>query len=128
MIVYCCADLIFGTKIRSAAEAIGLAARPARDPAMLRARLDRMDDGKGNEIVTLLFIDLAMGDAAFDLLREATGGEEAPRPPAIVAFGSHIDAAALRQARELGADYALPRSAFVVQLPDLLQRHGPLTT
>lgn len=41
----------------------------------------------------------------------------------IVGFYSHVETTLRRHALEAGADAALPRSAFVARLPDLLQ-HG----
>jgi CheY-like chemotaxis protein len=38
----------------------------------------------------------------------------------VIAFGSHVNAEALRAAREAGADRVLARSAFVRDLPALL--------
>jgi len=37
--------------------------------------------------------------------------------PRVVAYGSHVDAAGLKAARDAGCDVVLPRSAFVEQLP-----------
>ena len=40
--------------------------------------------------------------------------------PRMVAYGSHVDAAVLRAAREAGCDPVLPRSKFVEELPRAL--------
>ncbi len=45
-----------------------------------------------------------------------------PAPPFVVAYGSHVDAAGLRAAREAGCDLVLPRSKFVEELPTALPR------
>src|SRR5438067_1133239 len=39
---------------------------------------------------------------------------------AVIGFVSHVDAATIARARELGIDQVLPRSAFVERLADLL--------
>ena len=62
MIVYCCADLIFSTKVASTCEALGVVSRPARDVGMLRKRLDRVEDGKANGAVAAVMVDLEAGD------------------------------------------------------------------
>lgn len=118
MIVYCCADLIFATKVRSTAESLGLASRPARDAAMLANRLNRVDDGKGCDAVTGVVIDLDVPEAAA-LVRQVKA-HDAALP--VVAFGSHVATAVLDAARDAGADAVLPRSAFTLQLPQLLTR------
>ena len=87
MIVYCCHDLLFATKIGSTAEAIGVPNRPARDGEALRKRLDRVDDGKINEPVTAVIIDLAMGATGLELLSQSkTHDTQLP----VIAFGSHV--------------------------------------
>jgi hypothetical protein len=119
MIVYACQDLIFATKIRSTAEAIGVPTRPARDAEALRKRLERVDDGKLNEPVTGVLIDLELGDAGLGLLKQ-TKAADAGIP--VVAFGSHVAAEILQAARQGGADFVLPRSAFTASLPSILER------
>lgn len=129
MIVYCCQDLLFATKIGSTAEHLGFASRPARDLDKLRARLNQVDDGKANGPVTLLLVDLAMASAANDVIRAAHEhrqthpADDQNQTPAmkIVAFGSHVDAQSLRDAKAAGADQAMPRSQFVQQLVPLLE-------
>jgi hypothetical protein len=129
MIVYACSDLIFATKVRATAEALAIATRPTRDAEALRRRLNRVDDGKGNDPVTGVIIDLDLGDAALALIRQVaadpgpagTSGPPAPRPQ-VVAFGSHAATALLDSARAAGADFVLPRSQFTANLPTILQR------
>src|SRR5689334_12458092 len=121
MIVYCCPDLIFATKIRSTAEALGVGSRPARDETALQNRLDRVDDGKLNEPVTGVLIDLEMGETALTLIDQVKRHD----PPApVVAFGAHVATAILNSAKERGADFVMPRSMFSATLPDILQRLG----
>jgi hypothetical protein len=117
MIVYCCHDLIFATKIHSTAEALGLVCRPARDVAALSARLDRVDDGKANDPVTGVVVDLTIGDMAFDLIDFA---KRHPGAPTVIAFAPHVETRMLAEAERHGADRVLPRGAFTAQLPDLL--------
>src|SRR5690606_11822589 len=85
MIVYCCADLIFATKIRGTAEALGLPTRPVRNAEMLDARLQRVDDGKANEPVTALFLDLDTGEDGLLLIDRVKAFD--PAIP-VLAFGS----------------------------------------
>ncbi len=118
MVIYCCSDLIFATKVRSTAEALGVATRPVRDATMLQKRLDCVEDGKLNDPVTGVLIDLDVPEAA-ELIRQVKA-HDAGVP--VVAFGSHVATDVLQNAGEAGADAVLPRSAFTAQLPQLLRQ------
>lgn len=122
MIVYCCADLIFATKIRSTADALGIVTRPVRNEAMLQARLDRVDDGKPNEPVTALLLDLDTGEDGLKLLDQAR--RHAPNLT-VIAFGAHVATELLDAAQQRGADQVMPRGAFTARLPQLLQSLNP---
>lgn len=127
MILSCCKDLIFATKIRSTAEHVGVPYRAAGNVAAVLDRLNRVADGRLNEPVTGVLIDLEMGDTALaiiDAIRQHTPGQASAGGVPIVAFGSHVAVDVLTAAREKGADAVMPRSQFVVQLPELLKRFG----
>ena len=111
MLVYACNDLLFASKIGSAARAAGLVARPARGAGALRARLDRVDDGRPSGPVSAVWVDLERADA-LGLVRLAAGHAAAP---AVLCFGPHVDVAGLRAAADAGAE-ALPRGRFVAEL------------
>ncbi len=121
MIVYCCQDLIFATKIRATTEAEGVPSRPARDAQALANRLNRVDDGKVNEPVTGVVIDLEMGETGLALL-EQVKRHDANIP--VVAFGSHVAVDVLQAAHDRGADFVMPRSQFTANLPTIVQRLG----
>ena len=121
MIVYSCSDLIFATKIRSTAEALQIESRPARNIEMLQARLDRVDDGKANDPVTGVMIDLELGDFAFDLVKLAAGHEAAPH---VIAFGPHVMVEALAGAQRVGAHESMARGGFTQRLPELITQYG----
>ena len=125
MIIYCCTDLIFATKIASTAEVLGVPSRPARDADALRRRLDCVDDGRMNEAVTGVLIDLELGVVALHLLQQVKA-YDVTIP--VVTFGSHVETDILRAAQENGADAVMPRSQFTVELPNLLRQYGEATT
>src|SRR5690606_24102766 len=106
MVVYCCADLIFSTKIRGTADALGLPTRPVRNAAMLDARLRRVDDGKPNEPVTAVFLDLDTGEEGLKLIDQVKAFDTSIP---LLAFGSHVATDMLQAARERGADSVLSR-------------------
>ncbi|MFW6045661.1 MAG: hypothetical protein ACOC8O_02255, partial [Natronomonas sp.] len=77
-------------------------------------KLDRVDDGKANEPVRAVMIDLELGEAGLGLIRQA---KQHAGAPAVIAFGSHVAKEVLDAARNAGADQVLPRSAFTTKLP-----------
>ena len=118
MILYAAADLIFATKIRSTCDALGRVSRPVRNAAMLQARLDRVDDGKANDVPALFFVDLELGATALELIAAATAHAVSPRT---VAFGPHVMTEALAAARDAGAHVTLTRGTFTQRLPELVR-------
>ncbi len=98
-------DLIFASRIGGTAAALGLAVQAARTPEVL-LDLARREAPRG------VLLDLANpGLVLPDLLQHL---RECCTPmPYVVAYGSHVDAAGLRTAREAGCDLVLPRSKFV---------------
>ncbi|MEX0777459.1 MAG: hypothetical protein WD042_17275 [Phycisphaeraceae bacterium] len=119
MIIYCCPDLLFASKITATANALGASHRPARNAEMLRNRLNKVDDGKLNEAVTGVVVDLGLGDDALDLVR-LVKEHDAALP--VVVYGSHVAADRLAQARAAGADFVMANSQFAANLPAILER------
>ena len=119
MTVYCCADLIFATKVRSTCEALGTVSRPARNAEMLQKRLDRVDDGKPNGAVSLLLIDLDLGEPALELIQQARG-HDADLP--IIAWGPHVAVELLNAAGQAGASEVMTRGSFTAKLPEIVQQ------
>jgi CheY-like chemotaxis protein len=101
------ADLIFAARIRAAANAAGVRARFARtDSELLDAAAD----------ADLVIVDL---DARWvDPSQSIQRLKQAGKP--IVAFVSHVRAAAIEAARAAGADRVLARSVFVRLLPEIM--------
>ncbi len=111
MLVYACNDLMFASKIQAATRAAGVVARPARSETMLTARLDRVEDGKANEPVAAVWVDLEREDA-LALIGLAAGRAAGPE---VLAFGPHVEVAGLKAAAEAGAE-VLTRGRFVGEL------------
>jgi CheY-like chemotaxis protein len=105
-------DLMFTSRITGTASALGLAVKPVRSLEALQALVAK-------QAPRCLLIDLSVaGSGLADLLqRLREAGFSMPR---VIAYGSHVDAATLRAARELGCDSVLPRSKFVEELPRAL--------
>lgn len=116
MILVVADDLLFRSKISTAAKALGVVVRAATTPdaAIERARADQP---------TLVLIDLdGQRPAPFEVL-ERLGADPALRRLPTIGFVSHVHAHLVHEARRLGIGSVLARSAFVAQLPDLLAPH-----
>lgn len=116
MILYSAADLLWATRIKSTADAIGVPCRPVRDRAMLEARLADSD-------VRGVLLDLEAPDRAWELLSLLRGPAALPgaeRVARVVCWGPHVATDLFARSRDLGADAVLTRGAFSNQLPDLL--------
>lgn len=109
MIVALVADLIFGSRIRAAAEQAGKPLRLVR----------RVDDAReAADDAELLLLDLNLDpDATFALVRELQGRDARRR---VVGFYSHVDRHIAEAAGAAGIE-ALTRSKFVRELPALLR-------
>jgi CheY-like chemotaxis protein len=107
-------DLIFTSRITGTARAEGVAMKTARSTDVLLTII-RQQTPQG------IIIDLANpGLAIADLI--AALQQECTPLPYVVAYGSHVDAASLKRARDAGCDLVLPRSKFVEDLPGKLRK------
>lgn len=113
MILYCAADLLWASKIKGTADALGLPCRPVRNLDMLGARL-------GDSAVRTLIVDLE-SEHGLDLIRHLRGGSGAGAAVRILAFGPHVMVETLQQAKALGADTVMARGGFSARLPQILQ-------
>jgi DNA-binding NarL/FixJ family response regulator len=96
-------DLIFATKIRGTAEALGTPVKMLRDPATLAQH-----EGK------LLIVDLNLPGVIPAAAQWQSHGDRR-----VVGFVSHVDAETIAAARAAGITQVLPRSKFVELLPSL---------
>jgi DNA-binding NarL/FixJ family response regulator len=103
-----CDDLIFFSRVSGAARAAGLAVRMVRTPADLFTAARAATPGGVIVDVHIPGLDLP---ALLTELRSAC-----PTMPRVIAYGSHVEAAVLRAARQAGCDRVLPRSQFVEEL------------
>jgi hypothetical protein len=115
MIVYSAADLLWSTRIQGTAKQVGVPCRPVRSVEMLRARL-------ADSEVRAAIVDLESPTVALEIIRalRSEGGLDPDRRIRIVAFGPHVAARSLEEARAAGADVVLPRGAFDRRLPQLI--------
>lgn len=111
-----CADLLFTSKVTGTGKAMGAPVRvfPAVEPL-----LAAIGPSTG-----LVLVDLSQpaSTSAGDLERLKRA---LPPSAKLVAYGSHVDAARLDEARSAGCDLVLPRSRFVEELGRLLGALAP---
>jgi len=110
---------MFSTRVRAAADDAGLTARPVRTTDMLQRRLARVDDGKANDPVTSVIVEIDDTDLPIELIRLARQ-HDAELP--IIAFGPHVEVEALRAAGEAGAQPVMTRGSFHRELPAIIDR------
>ncbi len=106
-------DLVFTSRIAGTARGLGLAVVAARSVSELVEMARRSPP-------RCVIVDLANPGLDLPALLRSLG-ELAPRPR-VVAYGPHVDADLLRDARAAGCDPVLPRSKFVEQLEGELPR------
>src|SRR5438270_8411893 len=95
-------DLMFVSRITGTARSLGLSMKSVRTSAALLAEA-------GAQAPACVIVDLQ--NAGLDiaaLVRALKAGGQ----PFIVGYGSHVDAATLKAARDAGCDLVLPRSKF----------------
>jgi CheY-like chemotaxis protein len=105
-------DLMFGSRIRAAAQIANVNTQFVRSA-------DALAEAAAGADLILLDLETRWLDAPVSIAALKAAAATASIP--IVAFGSHVDGAALVAARDAGADRALARSAFVRVLPDLMR-------
>jgi DNA-binding response OmpR family regulator len=105
------ADLIFAARIRASAESVGTHVIVAKNPADLLLKLSEHQ-------VRMVILDLDhRGLAITETVQQIKATSSAP----LLAYVSHTQEAAIREAREAGADKVIARGAFAKQLAELLK-------
>jgi DNA-binding NarL/FixJ family response regulator len=107
-------DMIFSSRITGTAQALGLKVNAVKSAKNLMAQAKERTP-------TCVILDLSHPDLRVPELISELRDACSPMPR-LVAYGSHVDAAKLRAAREAGCDIVLPRSAFVEQLSGSLSQ------
>src|SRR5579862_6494275 len=102
-----CDDLIFTSRIVGEAKALGLSLRCVKKPSELLLFARQTPP-------RCVIMDLHVPDLAIDeVVRELAA--LTPKP-VTVGYGSHVDTATLKKARDAGCDVVWPRSKFVEEL------------
>jgi DNA-binding NarL/FixJ family response regulator len=104
-------DLIFTSRVVGTGRDLGLPIRTVRtaDAVVSLAR---------QQPPTCVIVDLS--NPGLRIAELVTGLSGLAHRPRVVAYGSHVNTATLRAAREAGCDVVLPRSKFVEDLATAL--------
>lgn len=105
-------DLIFATKIRSTAQAVGAVVELVRDRPGLESAVA---SGPVDQVL------LDLNATGLDPASAVAAARAIPGRPRIIAYLSHVQADLAAAARAAGADEILARSAFSERLPSLLR-------
>lgn len=114
MVVVAVDDLLFASRIRTAARQLDVALVFARSP-------EAVADAVRTQSPRLLIVDLN-GDrmAPVETIRALRADATMATVP-IVAYVAHVDTALIAAAKAAGADHVMPRSQFVAQLARMLE-------
>lgn len=100
-------DLMFASQVQ------GLARSAAVKLIWVRTVSDALTRAETQTPVCVILDVNLVGDQ----IEELTGRLKAlGRPPVLIGFGAHVDAAALARARQAGCKVVLPRSKFVQEI------------
>ena len=110
-ILIICNDLFFQTKIETTAGLLGKPFKTVPDVQSLQAAL--------KENPQLIIWDL---NAGLNLI-ETTKLIKSKTKVKIIAYLSHVQTDLVRKAKDAGIDEVMPRSAFTIQLPKILQQY-----
>lgn len=113
MVLVAVDDLMFSSRISTAAKAVGAAIRFTRS-------VDAVVGAAREAAPALVIIDLNAARMQPLAILAALKGDPALAAIPTVGFVSHVDTATIEAARGAGVDRVLARSAFVEQLPALL--------
>ena len=108
-------DLMFSSKIKTAAGQLGVAVTFARSAETAIAEMRK---------IRAVARDPRSEQRAHESSRHRRVDEAGPGPRAIptVGYASHVQTDVINAARQAGVGEVLPRSAFTVQLADILRR------
>jgi hypothetical protein len=109
-----CRDLIFTTKVKGTAAALGYQILVASDLPLAKSLIETSRP-------QVVFIDLTAGELAAPSALSAYR-KLASRGTCFVGFGPHVDADMLAAAKAAGCQLVLTRSKFAAELPELLRR------
>jgi predicted metal-dependent hydrolase len=140
LIVLFVADMMSGTRIAQTAQKLGFRVQfvekaediaAADEKEVREAPGERLHGRQGRLFAqvsawqpALLVFDLTNTAVPWQKWLPVLKSSPATRRFPILAFGPHVEAEMLKEAKRLGASFTYPRSKFFRELPDLLQQHA----
>jgi CheY-like chemotaxis protein len=113
---YLTTDLLFSSRVTSAAAACGLSLSVVADQSELLAQVATGE-------VHLVLLEFSM--PGLDLLELVPQiRNHTPNAVCIIAFGPHVDVAGIAAARQAGCNAVYTRGQFSQQMAAILQKHG----
>lgn len=114
MVIVAVDDLMFASRISSAAKALGVEMAFARSP-------EAIVEAVRTKAPRLVIFDLNSVKVRSLEAVAALKADAALASVPTIGFVSHVQTELIAQARDAGIDQVMARSAFVTQLPQLLQ-------
>jgi len=117
-IAYLCTDLLFTSKIRETAQALGHTPAMARDPAAL---------AEAAREAAVVIVDLRLPAAlpALERLRADEASRAGAAPVPVIGFCDHERTDLMDEARRAGCTQVLAKGKFSSELRHLLAQAGP---
>jgi len=109
-------DLMFAVKIDAAARQSGVTVEYAKTQA------EALEKGRSNP--SLVLLDLNHNKIEILKLIKAFKKDDDLKKVSLLGFISHVDGERKQAAVDAGCDSVVPRSAFSVNLPQILKRHA----
>jgi CheY-like chemotaxis protein len=106
-------DLFFYSKITSTANELGFR-------VIVEGNVTEVVSKLATTACRCLILDLSTPGLR---VADVTGALPQANRPTVIAFGSHVLAARLQEAREAGCDEVMARSKFSATLPEILTRY-----
>ena len=113
-VLFLCPDLMFASRVSGAASALQIPLQVLANSGDLAAKL--------TVEIRLVIIDL--GQNGLDLAGIVTAVRGQSPAARIVAFGAHVNEAALVSARTAGCDEVMPNSQFDRSYVEMLKNYG----
>jgi CheY-like chemotaxis protein len=107
-------DLLFTSRVAGTAQALGLTVQAVKTVAALQAAAQKRTP-------SAVILDLNHPGLVIAELMQWLGDLPGGRPH-VVAYGSHVDTATLKAARQAGCDEVMPRSQFVEEIAIRLEQ------
>lgn len=109
-------DLMFTVKINEAAKRSGV------DIVFVKTEIDVYEQAKTKP--ALIILDLNCSSVPMLKIAETLKTDPQFKSISVIGYVSHVQVDLKQQAQDAGLDMVMPRSAFSINLPQILRRHA----